>query len=153
MQIHKITAAIILSYILCISCSSKKKDTGDQTEKAKQEIAQAEKDFNKMADEKGIAEAFTWFADSNATIRRRNDSLIHGKNEILNFFSAASFKNATVSWTPDFIDVSKDGTLGYTYGRYLWQSKDSAGKVDSARGVFHTVWKKQKDGSWRFVWD
>lgn len=151
MQIPKITAVIIFNCILIISCKSE--DKGDQREKAKQEIAQAEKDFNKMADEKGIAEAFTWFADSNVVVKRRNDSLIHGKEGLMNFYAAPFFKNATVSWAPDFIEVSADGTLGYTYGKYLWQSKDSTGKIDSARGVFHTVWKKQKDGSWRYVWD
>ena len=31
--------------------------------------------------------------------------------------------------------------------------KDSTGKTNENRGAFHTVWKKQKDGSWRYVWD
>jgi len=51
------------------------------------------------------------------------------------------------------VDASETGDMGYTYGKYTWQSKDSSGKVDEAKGVFHTVWKKQKDGSWKYVWD
>jgi len=58
-----------------------------------------------------------------------------------------------ITWSPDFVETSQDGTIGYTYGNYTWQSKDSSGKVNEAKGVFHTVWKKQKDGSWKYVWD
>ena len=122
-------------------------------EKAKQEVAQAEKDFEKMVAEKGIADAFDFFADSNAVIRRSGDSVIQGKENIRKFYSAEYFKAASVKWSPDFVDASEKGDLGYTYGKYIWQSKDSAGKVNESKGIFHTVWKKQKEGSWKYVWD
>jgi ketosteroid isomerase-like protein len=122
-------------------------------ELAKTGIGEAEKDFAKMAAENGIAKAFEFYADSNATIRRGRDSLIHGKEGIRNFYSADYFKTATVTWSPDFIDASQNGDMGYTYGKYTWQSKDSSGRINEAKGIFHTVWKKQKDGSWKYVWD
>lgn len=145
----RITPSILLVSVTLLSCGSKT-GTG-QKEKAINEIQQAEADFNKMAGEKGIAEAFGFFADSNAVIRR--DSLIKGKENIRIFYSKDFYKTATVTWAPDFTDASETGDLGYTYGKYLWQSKDSTGKANESRGVFHTVWKKQKDGSWRYVWD
>lgn len=150
MRINTNFLFLISLCFLLYSCQSK---PGNQSEKAKQEIAKAEKDFEKMAAEKGIAEAFSYFADSTAVIRGGNDSLIRGKEGVRNFFSADRFKTASVKWSPDFIDASSSGDLGYTYGKYTWQSKDSTGKVNEAKGVFHTVWKKQKDGSWKFVWD
>ena len=122
-------------------------------EKLRNEIANAEAAFEKMASEKGIAEAFWFFADSNAVIKRANDSLIRGKEGIRKFYSAYYFKTASLKWSPDFIDVSDDGNLGYTYGKYRRQSTDSSGKVNEATGIFHTVWKKQSDGSWKYVWD
>jgi ketosteroid isomerase-like protein len=114
---------------------------------------QAEKDFEKMAAEKGIAEAFYFFADSNAIIKRQHDTLIKGRENIRNYYSADYYKTASVSWSPDFIEVAENGDLGYTFGKYLWQSKDSTGKTNDFRGVFHTVWKRQGDGSWKYVWD
>ena len=122
-------------------------------QKAKDDITKAEKDFAQMAADKGIAEAFYTFAAEDAVIKRRNDSLIYGKNAIRNFYSAAFYETATVNWTPDFVDASKDGKIGYTYGKYVWQSKDSTGKTETVNGIFHTVWKKQPDGSWKYVWD
>lgn len=120
---------------------------------AQEEITKAEKDFEAMAAEKGIAEAFWFYADSNAVIKRGNDSLIIGKEGIRNYYASPYFKTASVKWSPDFIDISGDGTLGYTYGKYTWQSKDSTGKITESKGIFHTVWKKQSDGSWKYVWD
>lgn len=122
-------------------------------EQAKKEIANAEKDFERMAAEKGIAEAFWFFADSNAVIKRGNDSLIMGREGIKNFYSRPYFKTATVTWSPDFVSASGNADMGYTYGKYTWQAKDSAGTVTTSKGIFHTVWKKQTDGSWRYVWD
>jgi len=142
--------SVLLLLTAIISC---KQAQVNNPEKFKNEIAGAEAAFEKMASEKGITEAFWFFADSNAVIKRANDSLIHGKEGIRKFYSADYFKTATVKWSPDFIDVSEDGNLGYTYGKYRWQSTDSSGKINEATGIFHTVWKKQSDGSWKYVWD
>ena len=142
---------ILLTGCLCFASCQTTAD--NKREKAINEINQAEKDFEKLASEKGIAAAFSHYADSQAVIRGTNDSLIHGKDGIRNFFSASRFSTATVTWSPDFTDAAASGDLGYTYGKYIWRSKDSTGKVNESSGVFHTVWKKQSDGTWRFVWD
>ena len=68
------------------SCSSPETHNDSLNSKnAKQEIEKAERDFAQMAADKGIAEAFHFFADSNATIKRQNDTLIHGKEAIRSF--------------------------------------------------------------------
>ena len=147
---NAVNQSLLLLVTILISCNQTPKNN---PEKLRNEIASAEAAFEKMASEKGIAEAFWFFADSSAVIKRANDSLIHGKEGIRKFYSADYFKTATVKWSPDFIDVSEDGNLGYTYGKYRWQSTDSSGKINEATGIFHTVWKKQSDGSWKYVWD
>ena len=148
---HKCQLFILFSLLSVVySCKSGEEN---KSEKAKQEIANTEKDFEKLTAEKGVAEAFSFYADSTAVIKGRNDSLVHGKEGVHSFFSDSRFKNASVTWTADFVDAAASGDLGYTYGKYTWQSKDSTGKVQESTGIFHTVWKKQKDGSWRFVWD
>lgn len=138
---------------LLVSCEEKEDNDEQEQSTAKEQIGKAEKDFEKMAAEKGIAEAFWFYADSNAVIKRKNDSLIQGKDNIRNFYSDKFYTTATVKWAPDFISASEDGDMGYTYGKYDWQAKDSTGKVTEFKGIFHTVWKKQKDGSWKYVWD
>ena len=150
MRIAKILSIILLSCCLFCSCQTSKVDERAKTETA---IRQTEKDFEAMAAEKGIAEAFWYYADSNAVIKRQNDTLIHGKEDIKDYYSADYYKTASVKWSPDFVESSQDGTIAYTYGKYTWQSKDSSGKLNEFKGIFHTVWKKQSDGSWKYVWD
>jgi ketosteroid isomerase-like protein len=119
---------------------------------ARNEILQTEKAFEKMASEKGLAEAFYYFADENAAIIRGNDSLIIGKENIRYYYDKNANPNAKLSWTPDFIGVSDCGTLGYTYGKYVYSIQDTSGKSIDRTGIFHTVWKKQNK-DWRYVWD
>jgi len=146
---NKIIALIILSTFSLTTF-------GQQTascETWKQQIASTEKAFEKMAHDKGITEAFYQFADSMAVINRGNDSLIYGKESIRHFYALKNYSNATINWTPDFIQISDDGTLAYTYGKYNWKFKQVDGSTKEFTGIFHTVWKKQKDGSWKYVWD
>lgn len=136
---------LILPFVL--SCSQ-----APDRDTAKKEIFQAEKAFEKMASEKGLAEAFWYFASDSATILRGNDSLITGKSGIRNYYEKRANLNVKLAWTPDFIDVSDCGTLGYTYGKYVYSITDSTGTAREAKGIFHTVWKKE-NGEWKYVWD
>ena len=122
-------------------------------EKVKQEIFQTEKAFEKMSSEKGIQEAFYFFADDSAVIKRQNDTLIIGKENIKNYYSNPAFERAKITWTPDFINVSESGDLGYSYGNYLWTIWSAEGDTAEFEGVFQTIWKRQPDGKWKFVWD
>ncbi|MFA6404060.1 MAG: hypothetical protein WCX31_20900 [Salinivirgaceae bacterium] len=140
---------LIIPIVLLITACEHSKSK----EEIKKEIFQIEKDFERMVLEKGVTDSFYYFADENAVIKRANDSLIFGKENIKNYYKNKDIKNATVNWTPDFIDVSEDGSLGYTYGKYVWVIKDDLGKTVEYNGIFHTVWKLQPDKSWKYVWD
>jgi len=121
--------------------------------KLKQEIVDAEAAFAKMAAAKGIAEAFYTFAAEDAVIKRQNDTLIMGRAAIRQYYNAPFYQSAKVEWKPDFVEVSTHGDLAYTYGKFTWSSQDSTGKVNKIKGVFHTVWQRQADGNWKYVWD
>lgn len=131
-----------------ISCSTVKTE-----EVLKKEIVAVEKAFEKKCKDHGIAAGFYEFADEKAIIKLANDSLIKGRANIRNHFNNPRFQRATVIWDAELVEVSKDGTLAYTYGRYLWIAQDSLGNQKEFKGVFHTVWKRQNDGKWKYVWD
>jgi ketosteroid isomerase-like protein len=141
---------ILFIYTLCIHVAFGQKPESRETVKA--DIYKTEKAFEKMVLEKGVAQAFYYFADENAVILRANDSIIKGKENIKKFYSTKP-ANATINWTPDFIEVSNDGMLGYTFGKYVWKLKKADGTISESKGIFHTVWKKQADGTWKYVWD
>lgn len=118
----------------------------------KQEILEAEKAFAETAAQKDLAAAFLEFAAEDAVLNR-NDEIIQGREAMKEYFSRSTLKNVRLAWTPDFVDVSDDGTLGYTYGPYTFEAYTQDGDTVKAEGLFHTVWKRQSDGSWRFVYD
>jgi ketosteroid isomerase-like protein len=120
--------------------------------KAKVDILNTEKAFAKMAKEKGVAEAFYFYAADDAVVRR-GEKLVKGREEIKTYYRNWPYSNVELTWEPDYVDASADGTLGYTYGTYQFSAIDKSGKKIFDQGVFHTVWKKQPDGSWRFTWD
>ena len=144
----KIILVLISSLILILGCIKP-----DNKEAVKKEIFDIEKSFEKMCADKGIDEAFYFFASDSAVIKRQNDTLIIGRKNIKDYYSNPAYKNASVNWTPDLIDVADDGTLAYTYGKYLWKIWNDTGDTTEYRGVFHTVWKRQLDNSWKYVWD
>ncbi len=145
---------IVLLFLILfglLSCNSKTEIQSQDDLKAA--VFKTEDDFKNLSQTKGIAEAFYAFADENAIIKRENDTIIRGKENIKKYYSDPKFQKAFVTWKPDFVDVSKDGEMAYTYGKFTWTFTDSLGNKNNFKGLFHTVWKKQKDGSWKYVWD
>lgn len=147
-----IIASLVLICLLFISCSTS--TTKDPIEQWKNEILETEQNFAVMVKDDGIHAAFLNYADENAVLKR-GDTLVIGKKKIKEFFNRQSPTNKSISltWKPDFVDVSNSGDLGYTYGQYIFSYTDSTGARITNNGVFHTVWKRQPDGTWRYVWD
>ena len=53
-----------------------------------------------------------------------------------------------IAWEPDEAVISAGGDLGYTMGHATITRAD---KVEKSR--YLTVWRKQPDGSWKFILD
>ena len=134
--------------VITFSCNNNKTQSD-----TKNKIIETEYNFQQLLVSEGAATAFYTFASDSAVIKRQNDSLIFGKEAIKKFYSNPIYKNAVAIWKPDFVDMSDDGTLAYTFGKYEWTFSDSTGKKTTYKGIFHTVWKKATDGSWKYVWD
>ncbi|MBT8312203.1 MAG: DUF4440 domain-containing protein [Flavobacteriaceae bacterium] len=151
MKLFQLTFYMIL-VISILGCKSEQ--TEASFEKWKEEIVDTEHAFAAMAKAEGIPEAFLAYAAEDAVLMR-NNNLVKGKKEMADFFENQSPGGGelSLSWEPDFVDVARSGDLGYTYGKFVFSMTDSTGVTRENAGVFHTVWKRQADGSWKFVWD
>jgi len=141
---------ILLLAFLFIACKNSANES--DMKKWKFEIMLVEKSFNDMAHKDGLAKAFEFYAAENGVIKR-GKSIIKGKNTIRQWYEKDVRPNESLTWTPTFVDVSENGDMAYTYGDYIFRYLDSLGNKKESKGIFHTVWKRQKDGSWRFVYD
>ena len=146
--------SVIILLLICsiyFSCNNKESDQITM-EKYKREIRDTELAFAKLAKEQGLKVAFTTYAADDAVINR-GDNLIKGIKAIEEYYANQKFLNISLEWEPEFIEVAESGDLGYTYGPYIFKATDSNGKEISSEGIFHTVWKRQANGQWRFIWD
>ena len=141
--------AFIIAAVLTAGCSSNPQDNLEQW---KQEVADTEKAFNDMAQEEGLVEAFAFYAADDGVIRR-SKKIIKGKAAIRAWYENDVRPNETLTWSPAFIDVSNSGDMAWTYGDFTFTYYDSLGNEKKNQGIFHTVWKRQDDNTWRFVWD
>ncbi len=148
MNKHVIIALLFLAFLA--SCKSNK--TAENVENWKKEIIQVEKDFNDLVQKVGLADAFYKYAANDGVIRK-NGKLIEGKAAIQKWIKNDVRSNETLTWIPVFVDVSNSGDLAYTYGDATFVFIDSHGDKKVKTSVYHTVWKRQKNGDWKFVWD
>ena len=61
--------------------------------------------------------------------------------------------DVNLTWTPVQADMAASRDLGYTFGNYVFKAKDKDGHPVVQYGKYATVWKKQKDSSWKVVMD
>ena len=113
-----------------------------------EELKQTDLAFSKLCVEKGMKVSFVEYADSNVIKLSNKDFAIRGKAELEKKI-AEQKDDFKLEWKPDFAEAAKSGDLGYTFGN--WRLTKADGKL--FYGNYMTVWKRQADGSWKYVMD
>jgi len=115
-------------------------------------LRRLEADFMKAAAEQGSQGYMSYYAEDAVELPNGAD-MIQGKESIAKSMSFLDQKDNRLTWTPVHADMAASGDLGYTFGTYEFRSKDKDGKPTVEYGKYASVWKKQKDGSWKVVMD
>jgi len=114
-------------------------------------LKQLEGEFMKAALEKGSRGYMSYYADD-AVELPNNNPIIRGKTNIAETMGFLDDKNNRLTWTPVGADISASGDLGYTYGTYEFTSPGQDGS-QTEYGKYASIWRLQKDGSWKVVLD
>jgi len=115
-------------------------------------LKRLEGEFMNAASERGSQGYMSYYADDAAEVPN-GAAIIHGKVEIAKGMGFLDDKSNQLIWTPVGADIASSGDLGYTYGTYEFHSKDKDGKPSVEYGKYTSIWKLQKDGSWKVVLD
>jgi len=115
-------------------------------------LKQLEGEFMKAALAKGSEGYMSYYADDAVEVPN-NGPLVPGKANIAKGMAFLDDKNNQLLWTPVGADISSSSDLGYTYGTYEFHSKDKDGKPVIEYGKYTSIWKLQKDGTWKVVLD
>ena len=77
---------------------------------------------------------------------------LKGKDAVRSAFkNTFENKGFTLTWTPDRIEVSASGDLGYTYGHYKVKYPNSTETQSEQLHNYTTIWRKQKDSTWKVI--
>src|SRR3954463_7979821 len=115
-----------------------------------EEIMQADKDFSTLSQQQGMKKAFLAYMDSSAVMLSANHMPTIG-NDLAKHYNEVNDSNFILTWNPLNGSIAKSGDLGYTYGVYTFKLKN--GDTTAHQGTYTTIWKKQGDGTWKFVLD
>lgn len=109
-------------------------------------LLQLEADFARATAKLGGEGFASYFADDAVTFPS-NGKIASGKPK-------ANWKpeDFQLTWKPEKAIVADSGDLGYTYGYYQSRAHSTQGDVVH-EGKYATIWRKQKDGSWKVVLD
>lgn len=118
----------------------------------KAEVAAMEDAFCAMAQAKGLLAAFEHFAAPDVAFIDTDPLKFRGLEAVRERMGPDT-PGAKLTWAASFTDVSDDGTLGYNYGRFESRRPGPDGKEIVRTGWFLTIWKRQPDGTWRYVMD
>ena len=119
----------------------------EDTEKAMDEMLDTDKAFSEASAKDGMKKAFlTYVADDAVLLRPGYMPIAEG--DVIKFLKAQEDTSFVMTWEPKGADMSAAHDLGFTYGVYKVQTKDTV-----MNGTYLSIWRKQKDGSWKFVVD
>ncbi|MBI1252692.1 MAG: hypothetical protein GC189_14635 [Alphaproteobacteria bacterium] len=112
------------------------------------ELIDADRAFNSMAQADGVPAAFAHFAADNAhqfTPRQEPAATPEARAALW----AEWGEQDRLVWAPQYAQVSERGDMGWTWGNGV--RTNAEGETFHSRYV--TVWKRNYDGAWRFVAD
>jgi ketosteroid isomerase-like protein len=119
------------------------------SETAEQEMMAADRAFAARAMEIGPGAAFVEFAAEDVTIFPAGGVPQAGK-AAATAWTGSWPSDLVIGWAPEAAHASKAGDFGYTWGYATFSRQGEAGET---YGKYITVWKRQTDGSWKWIAD
>jgi ketosteroid isomerase-like protein len=140
--VKNLLALFLLFLLALISC---KQPT--DTKQLENEIARTDKAMSDLATHVGFLKAILLYADDDIVKFNSGSYPVIGKKDLEELYQDNSGPK-TLTWEPLKAEVAKSGELGYTWGNWKFKQKDT-----TFYGNYFTVWKLQKDGTWKVALD
>jgi ketosteroid isomerase-like protein len=121
------------------------------SDQLKKEIMDTDRAFSAMSKDKGMNEAFIFYAANEVIKPNPNHQPVVGKEALIKFYKNSAPKDAELTWEP--LKADADGDIGYTFGNYFLKTRTPDLRDTVLYGNYVSIWKRQPDGQWRFVLD
>jgi ketosteroid isomerase-like protein len=141
--------SFVCSVVLCV-CALPMLGQSDPAS-VKEALLKVDKEFNVATQEHRLDGWMQYFDEDSVSLQAKP---VVGKDAI-----RAALKeqwddpNFHLTWAPDEAYPMPNGKMGYTRGHWTLTSKDEKGSPFKLTGQYLTIWKKNKQGDWKIVWD
>lgn len=131
------TVALLFATLVAIACTP----LGDATPDAAP-VVEAERAFAAEAQRTGWVESFIAHSTEDAIVLGARPANAHAA---MRGIDPANLGDTSLNWAPEFAGISNGADFGFTTGPY------NGG--DTAFGQYFTVWRRQSDGAWKWIYD
>ena len=141
--------AVVVALLLCAVSVLSYAQGG--SEEVKQELLKADRDFNRATQEHRL-DGWMEYMDENGVVARGKP--VVGKEAV-----RAALKdewddpNYQLTWEPDDAYALTGNKTGYTRGHWVLTAKDKDGNPLRMTGQYLTIWRQNKEGQWKIIWD
>lgn len=122
----------------------------ERMKEARKEVLSTDRAFSAMSAEKGTNAAFLHYAATDAVKLQEGTFPVIGLNALRESFQSVSDSGFRLTWEPVKTEVSQSCDMAFTFGNY---ELEDFTRRQIRYGNYVTIWRKQKDGSWRWVLD
>jgi ketosteroid isomerase-like protein len=136
-------ALTILAALILLGCCHKQKTDPSV-------LITTDKAFSQMSVEKGLNAAFIYYADDSVVKVRDGNFPLIGKDTMAKIYLCRPDSGMILKWKPVKAEISQSDDLGYTFGDWELYLK---AKDTTMYGNYISIWKKQPDGTWKYVLD
>jgi ketosteroid isomerase-like protein len=105
-------------------------------------VVEAERAFARAAQTDGVNAAFLYYSAPDALVFQPDPTLAKAA------LAAHPIPAIPLKWWPAYAGIAGSGDLGFTTGPYVAGAGEGQG-----HGWYFTIWRRQPDGSWRWVLD
>jgi uncharacterized protein (TIGR02246 family) len=115
----------------------------------RQAVMDTDREFAAFARDHGPPAAFSEYMADDAVWLPINGHAVKGREAIVSEMSKGP--EYELNWAPEDAQVS--GDMAYTWGKYTVRFDSGEEGMVTGYGKYTAVWRRQSDGSWRWVLD
>jgi hypothetical protein len=108
-------------------------------------VLNAEKEFNKLVERKGIKGGFLEVADPEGIVFKPQPV------NIIDFYKNIDKQEGTLTWQPNFARISINGDLAFTAGPYVYQN--GTADTDKVYGDYVSIWRADDNNDLKLLID
>jgi len=137
----RLTSSILIYLIVTLVAAR-----GETPAEAAGTMVEAERKFYQFGQEKGTRAAFLEFLAEDGIVFRPGP--VNGREA----WGKRPENGLDLVWEPTFAAIARSADFGYDTGPAKWRANKKEEKF-AGYGQFVSIWKKQKDGSWKVALD